>query len=65
MGALRPGGGERYNFRLQRADVLAAQAAASFTPPMVVSAITHSTGLPFGYFRVPMSSAAAFAMFIV
>jgi len=42
-----------------------AQAAASLTPPMVVSAIKHSTGLPFGYLSVPISSAAALAMFIV
>jgi hypothetical protein len=36
-----------------------AQAAASATPPIQVSAITHSTGLPFGYFREELISLAA------
>jgi len=42
-----------------------AQAAASATPPMQLSAMTHSTGWPFGYFSDSLISFAALcAIFI-
>ena len=45
---------------------LSAQAALSATLPMVVSEITHSTGVPSGYFNVlEISAATLFAIFIV
>jgi hypothetical protein len=44
----------------------AAQAAASAQPPMLVSAITHCTGEPSGYFSLAeISLAALLAMFMV
>ena len=45
---------------------LSAQAALSAIPPMVVSAMTHSMGSPLAWRTLLlMSSAAAFAMFMV